>query len=109
MGWQTSQAHLEDGGIRSARWRGVVVPKLVFEADLPSCAHACNWSRVAPSSVRDQGDDMKTFRSVAVRIALYGGLIVLAATVWAWAVGANPWHGVAVGGVLAWGPEFSWA
>ena len=46
---------------------------------------------------------MKTFRSVAVRIALYGGLMVLAATVWAWAVGANPWHGVAAGGVLGLG------
>ena len=46
---------------------------------------------------------MKTFRSVAVRVALYGGLMVLAATVWAWAVGANPWHGVAAGGVLGLG------
>ena len=46
---------------------------------------------------------MKTFPSILVRIAFYGGLMVLAATVWAWAVGANPWHGVAVGGFLGLG------
>ena len=46
---------------------------------------------------------MNTYPSILVRIAFHGGLMVLAATVWAWAVGANPWHGVAVGVLLGLG------
>ncbi len=39
-------------------------------------------------------------RSTLTRVAVYGGLIVLAASIWAWAVGAAVWLGVVGGGVL---------
>ena len=42
-------------------------------------------------------------RVLLIRVALYGCSLVLAGGVWAWAVGANAWHGVIVGAVLGLG------
>ena len=35
-----------------------------------------------------------------IRVALYGGVVILAASVWAWALGLAVWHGAVVGAVL---------
>ena len=35
-----------------------------------------------------------------IRVVLYGGLITLAATLWAWAIGVNVWYGFVSGVVL---------
>lgn len=44
---------------------------------------------------------MKTLRrSTLIRIAVYGGLVFLAATIWAWALGFAAWHGAVAGAVL---------
>ena len=40
---------------------------------------------------------------VLIRVVFYGGLIALAATVWAWAVGTNVLYGVVPGVVLGLG------
>ena len=39
-------------------------------------------------------------RSTLIRVAVYGGFVVLAASIWAWALGFEPWHGAVVGAVL---------
>lgn len=39
-------------------------------------------------------------KHLSIRVVVYGGLVVLAATVWAWALGFTVWNGVVVGGVL---------
>ena len=47
---------------------------------------------------------MKILRSTLLsRVALYGGLMVLAASLWAWAIGANVLYGVVSGAVLGLG------
>ncbi len=44
---------------------------------------------------------MKSLRySTLIRVAVYGGLVVLAASIWAWALGFAMWHGASVGAVL---------
>ena len=35
-----------------------------------------------------------------IRVTLYGGVVVLAASVWAWALGFAVWHGAVVGAIL---------
>ena len=42
-------------------------------------------------------------RLLLIRVVLYGFSLVLAGGVWAWAVGANGWHGVIAGAVLGLG------
>ena len=37
---------------------------------------------------------------VLLRVLVYGGLVVLAASIWAWAVGFAVWYGAIVGVVL---------
>lgn len=39
-------------------------------------------------------------RSILIRIAVYGGLVVLAATIWAWALGFAALHGAVAGAAL---------
>ena len=39
-------------------------------------------------------------RSTLIKVAVYGGVVVLAATVWAWALGFAAWHGAVAGAVL---------
>ena len=39
-------------------------------------------------------------RSTFIRIAVYGGMVVLAASVWAWSLGFAMWHGAVVGAIL---------
>ena len=47
---------------------------------------------------------MKVLRpTLLIRVALYGGLMVLAASLWAWAIGANVLYGVVSGAVLGLG------
>ena len=44
---------------------------------------------------------MKLFRySLLIRLVIYGGPIILAATLWAWAIGVSVWYGVVPGVVL---------
>ena len=38
--------------------------------------------------------------STLIRVVVYGGFVVLAATIWAWALGFAAWHGAVVGAVL---------
>lgn len=44
---------------------------------------------------------MKSLRySTLIRIAVYGGLVVFAASIWAWALGFAAWHGAGAGASL---------
>ena len=38
--------------------------------------------------------------SLLIRLVIYGGPIILAATLWAWAIGVNVWYGFVPGVVL---------
>ena len=44
---------------------------------------------------------MKYIRySTLIRVAVYGGVVVLATSAWAWALGFAAWHGAVVGAAL---------
>ena len=54
-----------------------------------------------PLSVRYERRNVKLFRySLLIRLVIYGGPIILAATLWAWAIGVNVWYGFVPGVVL---------
>ena len=38
--------------------------------------------------------------STLIRIVVYGGAVVIATSVWAWALGFPMWHGAIIGGAL---------
>lgn len=48
-----------------------------------------------------EGNSMTVFRlSTLIRVPVYGGVVVLASSVWAWALGFAVWHGAVAGAVL---------